>query len=55
MEEFPAGLVELPGNDFGGGMGASSNYAAFVVMGSLTAVTTEEKLTTTWGQLRAEQ
>jgi len=52
MEEFPAGLVQLHGNDFGGATGAGSNYAAFVVMGSLYAVEASGKLSTTWGQLR---
>jgi hypothetical protein len=52
MDEFPAGLVQLHGNDFGGGMGAESNYAAFVVMGSPMAVKASRKLTTTWGRLK---
>jgi len=53
MEEFPAGLVQLHGNKFGGGAGASSNYALFVVMGSEDmAVEASGKLTTTWGQLK---
>ena len=53
MEEFPAGLVQLHGNDFGGAMGAASNYAAFVVMGSPQAVEAAGKLATTWGQLKS--
>ncbi len=52
IEEFPAGLVQLHGNDFGGGAGAGSNYAAFVVMGSPQAVVAPGKLATTWGQLK---
>ena len=52
MEQFPAGLVQLHGNDFGGAMGAESNYTAFVVMGSPHAVEAAGKLTTTWGQLK---
>lgn len=52
IEEMPAGLVELPGNNFGGAAGANSNYAAFVVMGSLQAVEASGKLATTWGQLK---
>jgi len=52
IEESPAGLVQLHGNDFGGGQGAESNYAVFVVMGSPQAVEATGKLTATWGQLK---
>lgn len=52
IEEIPAGTVEIPGNNFGGAAGAGSNYAAFVVMGSLAAVDASGKLAITWGQLK---
>lgn len=54
MEEVPAGTVQIPGNDFGGAAGASSNYQAFVVMGSLAPVNAAGKLPAVWGSLKSE-